>query len=209
MSRSLPSFVAGVALGLASASGLAVAGPGFASFAGLVPYAQSATSQVVEAHDLANEVRDPYLRRALQQATSNALQDLGTLSYELEAAQVPVTRPAPRPGFGRPDVGRPDRPGRPVRPAPAPRIAMGDVLSALDAEPFSDGKLSTLRSIAAHRCFTTGEVVQVMNAFTFDRDKVEAAALLYRTVEDPERWFQVYPALTFSSSRDDLRRRTA
>lgn len=79
---------------------------------------------------------------------------------------------------------------------------------AIDAESFSDDQLEVLRRAARGRAFTTAQVVQIMDLFAFGDDKVEAAAMLYETVVDPEQWYLVYPALSFSSDKSALRART-
>ena len=82
------------------------------------------------------------------------------------------------------------------------------ILEVLEAESFSDGKLSALRSVIPNRYFTVSQVIRLMDNFDFGDDKVSAASLLFPQVEDPENWYRVYGALDFDSDREALRGRT-
>ena len=79
---------------------------------------------------------------------------------------------------------------------------------AVAAESFADDQLAVLRSASQGRRFTTAQVSAVMELFSFSDDKVDAAAMLYPQVVDPHNWYTVYDALTFSSDKDMLRKRT-
>lgn len=95
---------------------------------------------------------------------------------------------------------------------PAPQAMAGPdfqaLIGELDRHAFSDDKLAVLRSVAPHVLFHVDQVKAVMDAFSFGSDKVEAAAMLFPRTVDRERWYLVYSSLTFSSDKDELRRRT-
>jgi hypothetical protein len=84
---------------------------------------------------------------------------------------------------------------------------MAKILKALEAEAFSDGRLSALGSAMTERSFTVAQVKAVLKVFPFGDDKVEAAALLFSQVSDQQNWFEIYAELDFDSDREALRTR--
>jgi hypothetical protein len=82
------------------------------------------------------------------------------------------------------------------------------ILSTMDSESFSDGRLDILRSATKRRILTVAQVKQLMEAFPFGDDKVTAAAMLFPQVTDTENWYTVYAALDFDSDRKALRAKT-
>ena len=72
---------------------------------------------------------------------------------------------------------------------------------------FSREKLAVLGSAVGDRWFTAQQVVQLLGAFDFEKDKVEAAVLLHPHVVDPENWFQVYGAFDFDANKRKVRER--
>jgi hypothetical protein len=101
-------------------------------------------------------------------------------------------------------------PAAPVEPQvfPVTPNELAGIKGAVQSESFRDGKMSVLRSASRGRWFLTGHVVELMGLFSFDDDKVEVAASLYNQTLDQENWYTVPSALTFSSSKDELRSRT-
>jgi len=85
---------------------------------------------------------------------------------------------------------------------------LGKILSALEAEAFSDGRLSALRSAMVGRTFTVDQVKTLLSVFPFGDDKVEAASMLFSQVSDTNNWFEIYAELDFDSDRQALRART-
>jgi hypothetical protein len=99
-----------------------------------------------------------------------------------------------------------------VQQAPAPQRCepMGSrrfsaLTSAINSESFADGKHRVLNDASHNAAFNTTQVKQVMGLYSFDDDKVQAAARMYPMTCDPGNWFTVYQVLTFDSSRDELR----
>lgn len=96
--------------------------------------------------------------------------------------------------------------------SPAQPVAMatGDfqaLLAAVQGEAFEDGKLGLLRDACQHNHFTSGQVVQVVAAFSFSDGMVEAAVMLYPRTVDPQSFFQVYGAFEFDDDKEEVRRR--
>ncbi len=111
-----------------------------------------------------------------------------------------------------------------LHPVPMPHIENPETLSdpvacdteqlqaietALEEESFSDAKLALLQEISLQHSFDVAQVKELLEAFSFGDDKVEAAALLHPRIVDPENWFQVYEAFDFETDKEALRARVA
>lgn len=185
--RTLVSFVAGFSVATALSAGVATADAP-APREAVVTMLVQAQDELQALDRLSREVIDPNLRDRLIFRAARA-----------DAAIDESLR----------QIGRsPARP--PVRPAiPVTNDAeFGMILGAVQRASFSDDKLHVLSSAARGRYFTTMQVAQVMGAFSFSSDKVDAASMLYPSVVDPQNWFLIYDHLTFSSDREELARRT-
>ncbi|MCB9680671.1 MAG: DUF4476 domain-containing protein [Alphaproteobacteria bacterium] len=188
----------GFVLGLACSAGFAVAAP-------MAPLT-AASALVVRLADhayaldrLSDGVQDRSLR-AQMKAEQRALSgDLGLLQATIDQQLAAQDLRAP--------PHRPPAPRAPVVPVTGDAELQG-ILAAMEAESFGRDQLAVLASAAPGRHFTSGQVVAVMDTFTFDSDRVEAATLLYPLVVDPQNWYVTTAALTFSSSKETLRSRT-
>jgi hypothetical protein len=83
----------------------------------------------------------------------------------------------------------------------------GRIRAALQREWWDDSRQRLLMDVARDRLFSTRQVRQVMDLFTFGDAKVNVAAALYPRVVDPQDFYTLYDALTFSSEKEELRRR--
>lgn len=100
-------------------------------------------------------------------------------------------------------------PQPPSMPAP---VAMNDrdfgsLTAQIARAPFADDKLGLVQTAAQTNFFTVAQVVAMMKLASFDDTRVEIAVACAPRVLDGDRWFEVYGALTFSTSRDALRDR--
>jgi hypothetical protein len=185
--RFLPTLFLGVLLGAAGSAGADALRPMEAASL----YAADARADVSRLVGLAQRVPDPTLRDRM-------LGSLGRVDARLTDIQ-------------RLEASLPDRP---TRPPPAPTVyvtsdaELASILGAVKREPFSDDKLAVLRSATYGRWFTVAQVGVFVDAMTFSSEKVDAAAMLFPQVVDPQSWYLIYGYLTFSSDKDDLRRRT-
>ena len=76
------------------------------------------------------------------------------------------------------------------------------------AARFADDRVALVRTAAEHNLFTVAQVVELMKALDFEQSRLDIAEFLYPRVVDVDAWYQVYAALEFDTSRDQLRRRT-
>mgnify|MGYP002815083129 CR=1 FL=1 len=130
-------------------------------------------------------------------------------SEALECArQLDRARPprAERPGHGYREPWYPEPEPVPVVVVTSPPELAGIHRAVKDAA-FSREKLAVLGSAVGDRWFTAQQVVQLLGAFDFEKDKVEAAVLLHPHVVDPENWFQVYGAFDFDANKRKVRER--
>lgn len=95
----------------------------------------------------------------------------------------------------------------PVGPGPMDPQRFAGLVQDLRNLSFSSEQLDLLRDVARHQWFLTDQVRQVMQVFSFDSEKVEAAAVLYPKVLDRQNFYQVYADFTFDSDRQKLRQR--
>jgi len=73
------------------------------------------------------------------------------------------------------------------------------------AEPFKDDRLDKAQRLAKDRCFQSRHVVTIMSAMQFESNKLEIAKFLYLKTEDQDNYEDVVGALTYSSSKEELR----
>ncbi len=83
--------------------------------------------------------------------------------------------------------------------------AFARLLKALEDASFSDEKYAIVKEAASKNYFTSKQVLEVLKRFDFESDRLKVAKLLYPRVVDPENFFVVYEAFTFSSSKEELR----
>ncbi len=89
---------------------------------------------------------------------------------------------------------------------PMPEDKFQELLNMLQKEAFESGKLEIVRTAAKDNFFTSEQVKRIMETFQFDDYKVKAAKILYPRVVDRENFFVVFSTLTYSSSREELRK---
>lgn len=197
-------FLSGLVTGLALASSVAMASHG--AF-GVLASVDASRAEVAELQRLAAQVPHDPLRRTLRARLANI--DTHLVAIAQQAASRPARPPGDgwgQPGWG-PGGGHPGG-GPGWAPAVTSEGEMGALLRALDDAPFDDEKRALVRSIAVGRWFTTSQVIRFVDAVPFADTQVEVAATLFPQVVDPQNWYQVYAEIPFSSSREELRRRT-
>lgn len=105
----------------------------------------------------------------------------------------------------RGQTSEPQTPMVGIGPQPASEAEMEDILRALKAEPFDDARLKQARQIVTARPrFTARQIREFLKLFAFDNSRLELAKAAYDYVLDPENYYQVNEAFTFSSNREEL-----
>lgn len=72
---------------------------------------------------------------------------------------------------------------------------------AIEGESFSDAKIKVLRTAAAGNWFCVEQVGEILDGFSFERDKVRAVEVVKRRIADPENAFQLYGHFTFDADK--------
>lgn len=69
---------------------------------------------------------------------------------------------------------------------------------------FSDGKITVFEQAAAGNYFTTAQVKELIDLYSFSSDRLKVAKLAYTKTLDQENYFLVYDSLEWNSSIQDL-----
>jgi len=112
----------------------------------------------------------------------------------------PSYLPEPQPSYPPPQPSYPPQPVR-VRQA-RPEDDFSQLLSAVQRESFSDGKLSVLESGARGSWFTVDQAKRMIGAFSFSQDKLNALQIMAPQIVDRQNLYQIYSAFTFSSDKE-------
>jgi hypothetical protein len=99
--------------------------------------------------------------------------------------------------------------GAPAATAAPPLSAedFANLTKSLKAESFDEGKASFVALFAQKGRLTCEQAREILKAFSFDDDRVKSAVLLYPRVTDPENFFKVLDVFSFSSSKDEVRKK--
>lgn len=73
-------------------------------------------------------------------------------------------------------------------------------------EPFRDSKLNRGINLTRHHCFITPQVIEIMDLYAFNDDRLTIAKHLYHHTIDKHRYYDVVDQLAFKSDRDELTR---
>ena len=100
-----------------------------------------------------------------------------------------------------------DLPGSPTGQRAMDNEAFNQFMAALeDSWP---NYLEFLQQPVSKNYFTANQASQIVETMRFADDEVDAAVMLYPRVVDPGNWYVVEQAISFESSRRELRRRLA
>lgn len=94
-----------------------------------------------------------------------------------------------------------------ISPAYYQPMSIEDFASAkasISSKSFEDSKLTLAKQIAASNHLTSKQVKEIMQLFSFEDSKLDFAKYAYKYVYDPNNYYIVNDAFTFSSSIDEL-----
>jgi len=106
------------------------------------------------------------------------------------------------------DAAGADKPAQPAKPAPIGNDAFTALWNTVKHESFDSNKLNVVKQAAGGNWFTSAQMASMMDLFSFGAGKVDAAVAMWPHMVDPENLFVLYNKLTFSSDKDNLRKRT-
>ncbi|MEX2349444.1 MAG: DUF4476 domain-containing protein [Flavobacteriaceae bacterium] len=76
--------------------------------------------------------------------------------------------------------------------------------SSVKNESFDSGKIELLETTIKHHNFNSNQIKELMTLLSFDSGRVQFAKAAYTRVVDPENYFLVREALSYSSSKSEL-----
>ncbi len=90
---------------------------------------------------------------------------------------------------------------RPVSPT-----SFAHLLQQIRHKAFDDERLQMARWLVRHRCFTSRQILHILQLFSFDDQRLALARYAYRYVYDPENYTVVLDAFSFADNRRKLMR---
>ncbi|NVO33439.1 DUF4476 domain-containing protein [Hymenobacter lapidiphilus] len=116
--------------------------------------------------------------------------------------------PTPYPNNGYPAPGHQNH-GYPNSgyPVPAYQLAPAEVdnlLQAIQRRPFDDARMAIMRDALRESFIESQDARRLIKSLSFDENRIETAKYLYSRVADRHNFYQVYDALVFNSSIQEV-----
>lgn len=73
----------------------------------------------------------------------------------------------------------------------------------IEREGFSDGKFSVMRSAAPRNTFSSDQVAELMDMFSFSSDKIKALSVLRNRIEDPQNSYVIVERFNYDKDKKD------
>lgn len=80
------------------------------------------------------------------------------------------------------------------------------LVTEVEGAPFKDGKMAALTGFLERRYVMTVQAAQLVDLFSFSRDKVDTLVFLYPRILDSEQFESLLESLKFASDRMAVRR---
>ena len=81
---------------------------------------------------------------------------------------------------------------------------MGSIMAAIDDESFDEGKMIVAKQATSKKCLTVDQIKQIMDEFSFSKNKLDFAKYGYKRCYNPDDYYQVNAAFDFSSDKEKL-----
>ena len=81
-----------------------------------------------------------------------------------------------------------------------------NVLRSMEKEWFENNRTKSASQIISTNYFTSSQVKQLLQLFTFENNKLDLAKQAYSKTVDPKNYFMINDVFSFSSSKDELAR---
>lgn len=88
--------------------------------------------------------------------------------------------------------------------APMAAQSFAGAKKSISSKSFADDKMTTARQVLKSNCMSTSQIVEVIGLFSFEDDKLSFAKAAYDRCSDPENYWKVNDAFTFSDSIEQL-----
>ena len=80
-----------------------------------------------------------------------------------------------------------------------------DMKTQIKAQSFEDDRITKAQLLSKDRCFQAHQVVVIMSAMNYEDSRLEIAKFLYNKTENKNDYELCVDALTYASSKDELR----
>lgn len=87
---------------------------------------------------------------------------------------------------------------------PMEAAAFNSAKRSIGSKSFADEKKTTARQVLRSSCMSTDQIIEVMGLFSFEDDKLEFAKTAYDRCSDPQNYWKINDAFTFSDSIEAL-----
>ncbi len=81
---------------------------------------------------------------------------------------------------------------------------MGSIMAAIDDESFDEGKIIVAKQATSKKCLTVDQIKQIMDEFSFSKNKLNFAKYAYKRCYNPDDYYQVNGAFDFSSDKEEM-----
>jgi hypothetical protein len=81
---------------------------------------------------------------------------------------------------------------------------MTSIMAAIDEESFDDGKIIVAKQATSKKCLTVDQIKQIMDEFSFSKNKLNFAKYAYKRCYNPDDYYQVNGAFDFSSDKEEM-----
>ena len=89
-------------------------------------------------------------------------------------------------------------------PFPMEEDEFGEVRKSIAAKSFEDSRMTLAKQVARDRCFTAGQVKDLLGLFSFEDSKLDLAKFAYDHTYDIGNYYKVNDAFGFESSIEEL-----
>jgi hypothetical protein len=142
--------------------------------------------------ELAEEAEEASERKALRMQAVALEQGIAATHKAMQAVARAEEKPAPS-----------------AKPGPMRREAFEQLVHAIRSASFDDDKGEVVRHAVQTNWFLASQVAAVMDLFSFDDGKIDAAAVMWPRITDPENSIAIFNKLAFDSSKEKLRKRVS
>ena len=81
---------------------------------------------------------------------------------------------------------------------------MGSIMAAIDDESFDEGKIIVAKQATSKKCLTVDQIKQILDEFSFSKNKLNFAKYAYKRCYNPDDYYQVNGAFDFSSDKEEM-----
>ncbi len=89
---------------------------------------------------------------------------------------------------------------------PLSQSRFNSMLNTIDDQSFASSKKRIAKQIISNNCMVVGDLVQILELFTFESDKLEMAKFAYQYIYDIENYYEVNNVFDFETSIEELDR---